>query len=52
VHVLIIRAIHNETANTDHWLTTQQFDRAIFLGDYFDNCIDDAPQLRVVDLFF
>ena len=37
VRFLIIPDIHNETVNADHWLNTQQFDRAIFLGDYFDS---------------
>ena len=42
VRFLIIPDIHNETANADHWLNAQQFDRAIFLGDYFDRQDDNA----------
>ena len=39
---LIIPDIHNHTENADHWLRTQQHDRVVFLGDFFDD-FDDTP---------
>ena len=51
MRVLIISDIHNETANADHWLKTQQFDRAIFLGDYFDNQEDNATDASLTALW-
>ena len=46
MHVLIIPDIHNQTDNADYWLTTQQYDRVVFLGDYFDCFGDDVSDVR------
>ena len=43
---LIIPDIHNHTENADYWLETQQFDRVVFLGDYFDDFGDDVNDAR------
>lgn len=40
MRVLIIPDIHHHVENADHWLTTQTFDQAIFLGDYWDDYDD------------
>lgn len=43
MRTLIIPDIHNHTHNADHWLQTQQHDRVVFLGDYFDD-FGDTPE--------
>jgi len=40
--ILIIPDLHNRTDRADYWLA-QQFDSAVFLGDYFD-AHDDTPE--------
>jgi hypothetical protein len=46
MRLLIIPDIHNQTDNADYWLATQQYDRVIFLGDYFDCFGDDVTDVR------
>ena len=43
---LIIPDLHHHTANADRWLESQQFDRVIFLGDYFDDFGDNVNDAR------
>jgi hypothetical protein len=47
MRTLVIPDIHNHTSNADHWLRTQDYDRIVFLGDYFDNFGDDASDARL-----
>jgi len=46
MRLLIVPDIHNHTENAEHWLKTQQFDRALFLGDYFDDYEDNVTDAR------
>ena len=46
MRVLIIPDIHHQIENADHWLSSQRYDRVVFLGDYFDNHGDDAGDAR------
>ena len=46
---LIIPDLHHHTQNADRWLNAVQFDRVIFLGDYFDyfddkDCVEEASE--------
>ena len=43
---LIIPDIHHHIENAEYWLRTQRFDRAVFLGDYFDGIGDNANDAR------
>ena len=43
---LIIPDLHHHTENADYWLSSQSYDRVIFLGDYFDNFGDNASDAR------
>lgn len=43
---LIIADLHHYTENADRWLESQQFDRVIFLGDYFDDFGDNVNDAR------
>ena len=51
MRTLIIPDIHNQTQNADHWLKTQQYDRVVFLGDYFDNFGDSELEARQTALW-
>lgn len=42
MRTLVIPDIHHHTANAEHWLTSQKYDRVVFLGDYFDDYDDSA----------
>jgi len=46
MRLLIVPDIHNHTENAEHWLKTQQFERALFLGDYFDHYDDNVTDAR------
>ncbi len=46
MRLLIVPDIHNRIENAEHWLTTQEFDRVVFLGDYFDNFGDNVTDAR------
>ena len=48
---LIVPDLHNHTENAEHWLTTQKFDRVVFLGDYFDEFGDDVSDARKTALW-
>lgn len=43
---LIIPDLHHHTENADHWLSSQRYDRVIFLGDFFDDFGDNAGDAR------
>lgn len=47
MQTLIIPDIHNRTENAEHWLTTQRYERVVFLGDYFDSFEDDVNDARL-----
>ena len=51
MRTLIIPDLHNQTQNADHWLQSQQYDRVVFLGDYFDNFGDSALEARQTALW-
>lgn len=42
MRTLIIPDLHHKMDNADYWLRTQEYDRAIFLGDFFDDYGDDV----------
>jgi len=46
MRLLIVPDIHNHIENAEHWLKTQEFDRALFLGDYFDDYEDNVTDAR------
>jgi len=46
MRTLIIPDLHHHTDHADHWLATQRHDRAVFLGDYFDDFGDDVNDAR------
>jgi hypothetical protein len=46
VRVLVIPDLHNHIENADYWLETQQYDRVVFLGDYFDDFEDNVTDAR------
>jgi hypothetical protein len=46
MRTLIIPDIHHHIENADYWLETQQFDHAVFLGDYFDDFEDHIDEAR------
>ena len=46
MRTLIIPDIHNHIENADYWLTSQKYDRVVFLGDYFDHFRDDGNDAR------
>jgi hypothetical protein len=46
MRTLIIPDLHHHTERADHWLTTQDHDRVVFLGDYFDDFDDDVGDAR------
>jgi hypothetical protein len=46
--VLVIPDLHQHVDNGQHWLDTQEYDRAVLLGDYFDDfddCVEDASRM-------
>ena len=43
---LIIPDLHHHIENAERWLSTQQFDRVVFLGDYFDDFGDNVSDAR------
>jgi len=50
MRVLIIPDLHHHVEHAEHWLTTQTFERVIFLGDYFDDYDDgvaDAERMAL-----
>lgn len=49
--ILIVPDIHHHTENAEYWLKVQKFDRAIFLGDYFDDHDDNANDARKTALW-
>jgi hypothetical protein len=51
MRLLIVPDIHNHTENAEHWLRTQECDRALFLGDYFDNFGDNVTDARKTALW-
>ena len=44
---LSIRDLHHHTENAYYWLSSQSYDRVIFLGDYFDNFGDKVRDARL-----
>jgi aromatic ring-cleaving dioxygenase len=46
MRTLIIPDIHSQIENADHWLSSQRYDYAVFLGDYFDNHGDNVSDAR------
>ena len=46
MRTLIIPDLHHHVENAEHWLSSQQFDRVIFLGDYFDDFGDNVSDSR------
>jgi len=46
MRTLIIPDIHNHIENADYWLTNEEYDRVVFLGDYFDHFGDDVNDVR------
>ena len=51
MRLLIVPDIHNHIDNAEHWLKTQQFERVIFLGDYFDDYGDNVTDARITALW-
>jgi len=47
MRTLIIPDIHLQIERAEHWLETQDFDHAVFLGDYFDDFQDHVRQTRL-----
>jgi hypothetical protein len=47
VRALIIPDLHHHTENADYWLSSQTYERVIFLGDYFENFGDDVSDARL-----
>ena len=43
---LIIPDLHHQVEHADHWLRSQCFARAVFLGDFFDDRNDDVGDAR------
>jgi hypothetical protein len=53
VTVLILPDLHHHVENAEHWLRTQPFDHAIFLGDFFDDFNDNVSEAgRTGDIIF
>ena len=46
MQTLIIPDIHNHIENADYWLTNEEYDLVVFLGDYFDHFGDDVNDAR------
>ena len=46
IYTLVIPDLHHHTENAERWLHNQQFDRVIFLGDYFDDFGDNVNDAR------
>ncbi len=46
MRTLIIPDLHHHVENAERWLSTQQYDRVIFLGDYFDDFGDNVSDAR------
>jgi hypothetical protein len=47
MRTLIIPDLHNRTDHADHWLSSQRYDRVVFLGDFFDAFEDNASDARL-----
>jgi len=47
MRTLIIPDLLHHTENADYWLCSQSYDRAIFLGDYFDNFGNNVSDSRL-----
>jgi len=43
---LIIPDLHHHIENAERWLSTQPFERVVFLGDYFDDFGDNVSDAR------
>ena len=43
---LVIPDLHNQIEHADYWLSTQRYDRAVLLGDYFDSFDDTVEDAR------
>jgi hypothetical protein len=46
MRLLIIPDIHNHVENADYWLRTQEYERVIFMGDFFDHYGDNVTDAR------
>ena len=47
MRTLVIPDIHHQIDRAEHWLQTKEFDRAVFLGDYFDDFEDHLQEARL-----
>lgn len=47
MRTLIIPDIHHRIERAEHWLATQQYDHAVFLGDYFDDFENHLRRTRL-----
>jgi len=47
MRLLIIPDIHHQIERAEHWLQTQKYDRAVFLGDYFDDFEDHLREAKL-----
>ncbi|MEI8342038.1 MAG: metallophosphoesterase [Verrucomicrobiota bacterium] len=47
MRTLIIPDIHHQIERADYWLETQEFDHAVFLGDYFDDFEDHLSEAKL-----
>lgn len=46
MRTLVIPDLHHHTENAEHWIGSQEHDRVVFLGDFFDDFGDDVSDAR------